>query len=58
MAQWYHLGCLDCRLFVDLHKFLPADAWYERFYELRYDRDLFPGQPSYCAIKASSAQIL
>ena len=33
MAQWYHLGCLDCRLFVDLHKFLPADAWYERFYE-------------------------
>jgi hypothetical protein len=58
MAQWYRLGCLDCRLFVDLHKFLPADDWYERFDERRYDRDRVPGRPTYCALKATSARLM
>lgn len=58
MAKWYRLGCLQCRVFVDLHKFLPADAWYARFDHERYDFDLFPGHPTYCVVKVDSAKLL
>ena len=58
MSQWYFLGCLECRICVDLHKFLPTDAWYEPFDQLRFDRDVFPGQPTYCVVKATRAQLL
>jgi hypothetical protein len=51
MAPWYSLGCSACRLLLALHKFLPTDAWYARFDDSRFDRHVFPGQGTYCAIQ-------
>jgi hypothetical protein len=58
MAEWYSLGCLECRTFVDLHKFLPTDAWYDLLGESRYDGDVFPGQPTYCVVKVSGSRFM
>jgi hypothetical protein len=42
---------------VDLHKFLPANKWYERFCASRRDFDGFLGQSTYCAIKVQAQEL-
>ena len=56
MAQCYCLGCLECRIFIDLQNFLPTEAWYDRFDEPCFDFDLFPGNTSYCVFALPSSQ--
>jgi hypothetical protein len=56
MAQYYALACMDCKVFVDLHKFLPSDAWYERFDGSSWDSDFLPGHETYCCLKVTVQQ--
>src|SRR5437870_4829927 len=57
MGLDFAVACFDCKLFSDLHKWPIVEEMRDRFHTQQYDRDIFPGKPSYSVVRVSADEL-